>query len=99
MMKRTTCLICAVAVSSMLAACDKKDAEETDLGKTKPAATAEDKDEAEDEADQDEVKEVELSDDDVPVPEDFIEKATEEIDKENAKAELDKLEEEIASGK
>lgn len=40
---------------------------------------------------------VELTDEDLPVPEDFIEEATKQVDKDNYKAELDKLEKEIAA--
>jgi hypothetical protein len=38
-----------------------------------------------------------LSDDDVPVAEDFIEEATKEIDKDNLNAKLDDIEKEIGS--
>ncbi len=41
----------------------------------------------------------ELSDDDVPVAEDYIEEATKEIDENNYKAQLDTIEKDIASGK
>jgi hypothetical protein len=37
-----------------------------------------------------------LSDDDVPVPEDYIEEVTKEVTKDNYKAELEKIEKEIA---
>lgn len=40
---------------------------------------------------------IELSDDDVPVPEDFIEEATKEIDENNLNAKLDDLEKEIGT--
>jgi hypothetical protein len=40
---------------------------------------------------------IELSDDDVPVPEDFIEEATKEIDENNLNAKLDDLEKEIGA--
>lgn len=40
---------------------------------------------------------VELTDEDVPVPEDFIEEATTQVTKDNYKAELDKIEKDIAA--
>lgn len=40
---------------------------------------------------------LELSDDDVPVPEDYIEEATKEIDDNNLNAKLDEIEKDIDS--
>lgn len=40
---------------------------------------------------------VELTDEDLAVPEDFLEEATKEVTKDNYKAEIDKIEKEIAS--
>jgi len=41
----------------------------------------------------------ELSDDDIPVAEDYLEEATKEIDDSNYKAQLDALEKDLNSGK
>jgi len=40
---------------------------------------------------------VELTDEDLAVPEDFLEEATKEVTKDNYKAEIDKIEKEIAA--
>lgn len=40
---------------------------------------------------------VELTDDDLPVPEDYIDEATKQVNKDNYKAEIDKIEKDIAA--
>lgn len=89
-MKRTTWMACALIGGLLFVACGKKEDKASD---SKPAATAP-------AGTAPGAKPVALSDDDVPVPEDFIDEATKEIpDTDGAKSELDKLEKEIAAGR
>ena len=77
-------ILCVLALSL---GCDKSKKEEPSAAPAeKPVASAAATAEA-----------IELSDDDVPVAEDFIEEATKEIDDSNLNAKLDEIEKEISA--
>lgn len=78
-----TVTVCALVLST---ACDKSKEGTGSSAADKPAASAAAAEGT-----------VELSDDDVPVAEDYIEEATKEIDEDNLNAKLDEIEKEIGS--